>query len=212
MEAGELQREVLAESDSPSADHAEDRQLVGMMVAREPSAWQTFVNLHGRVIRARVADVAASFGCSSDSSAIDDATADVFASLLANDSAALRAFAGRSSLLTYVAIIATRCATRNFARRRYSQKNQSPLDNDEAAADVTQTDPALRLLEDEQRDRLRSLLEELPDKQREVVRLFHLEGQSYAHISQVLEMPLGSVGVTLRRAEAKLRRCMETES
>lgn len=202
----------MPESDGSSAEHAEDRQLVCRMIARDPAAWNSFINLHGRVIRARVADVAFSFGCLADTAVIDDATADVFAALLANDSAALKTFAGRSSLLTYVAIIATRCATRNFARKRYSRKNHSPLNDQDATCDETQTDPAMRIMENEQRDRINALLEELPDKQREVVRLFHLEGQSYAHISQALGMPLGSVGVTLRRAEARLRRCMEADS
>ena len=56
---------------------------------------------------------------------------------------------------------------------------------------------------------MQALLAELPEKQRDVVRLFHLEGQSYAAISDALGMPIGSVGVTLRRAEAKLREQFE---
>ena len=66
--------------------------------------------------------MARSFGFSSDCIAIDDATADVFSSLVANDIATLRAYAGRSSLVTYLAVIATRCATRNFARKRYQAR------------------------------------------------------------------------------------------
>ena len=46
-------------------------------------------------------------------------------------------------------------------------------------------------------------------KQREVVRLFHLQGHSYLEISERLKMPMGSVGITLRRAEAKIRELLE---
>jgi RNA polymerase sigma-70 factor, ECF subfamily len=193
------------------SDHAADRQLVERMLLKDAAAWQTFVSQHGRVARSRVADVAASFGYGADASAIDDATADVFASLLANDAAALRAFAGRSSLITYVAVIATRCATRNFARKRYTRNTQSTTNVIDNAAESTDSDPALKLLQAEQQVRIRTLLAELPEKQREVVRLFHLEGQSYAAISRTLGIPIGSVGVTLRRAEAKLRAHMEAD-
>ena len=85
--------------------HSDDRLLVERLVYGDAKAWSSFVEIYGRLVRARVADVASSFGRSSDESAIDDATAEVFAALLGNNAAALRAFAGRSSLRTYVAVI-----------------------------------------------------------------------------------------------------------
>lgn len=170
-----------------------------------------FVTNYGRLIRARVADVARSFGFSTDASAIDDATAEVFGSLLANDIAALRAFAGRSSLTTYLAVIATRCATRNFARMRHIANRRAKVQAAEVAAPHG-ADPSGRLLQSEIRERIHALMAELPEKQREIIRMFHFDGQSYATISQVLGMPIGSVGVTLRRAEAKLREQLEPPS
>lgn len=189
-------------------DHAEDRRLVDRLVQGDSPAWQRFLDTYVRLIRTRVADVARSFGYPSEGVAIDDATADVFSSLVANDSAALRAYAGRSSLVTYLAVIATRCSTRHFARQRWLTRHRSDLPLEEAIANST-SDPAAPLEQDETRQRVQALMAELPEKQRDVVRLFHLEGQSYATISQVLGMPIGSVGVTLRRAEAKLRERIE---
>ena len=188
--------------------HVEDRRLVDSLLARDSVAWQAFLENYGRLVRARVADVARSFGFSSDCIAIDDATADVFSSLVANDIATLRAYAGRSSLVTYLAVIATRCATRNFARKRYQARNQSNFEAVETLS-CEGSDPAGRMLRAETRQRVQALLAELPEKQRDVVRLFHLEGQSYVAISDALGMPIGSVGVTLRRAEAKLREQFE---
>jgi RNA polymerase sigma-70 factor (ECF subfamily) len=57
----------------------------------------------------------------------------------------------------------------------------------------------------EERAQLVALLGELPEKQRDVIRLFYLEGQSYSQISERLDMPMGSIGVTLKRAEARLK-------
>lgn len=156
--------------------------------------------------------MASAFGRSGDESAIDDATAEVFAALLGNDAAALRAFAGRSSLGTYVAVIATRSATRGFSRGQLAGSSTHDADLANTACDKTTEDPASELIDGEQRRELHRLLERLPQKQRHVVSLFHLQGKSYAEISQNLDMPIGSIGPTLRRAEEKLRVWLEAES
>ena len=189
--------------------NSDDRLLVERLVYGDAKAWSSFVEIYGRLVRARVADVASSFGRSSDESAIDDATAEVFAALLGNDAAALRAFAGRSSLRTYVAVIATRSATRGFARKHVVIPAADDSNLDRTAPDQTTRDPVSELIRAEQRSRLHMLLEQLPPKQRNVVSLFHLHGNSYAEISERLDIPIGSIGPTLRRAEAKLRQWME---
>ena len=63
----------------------------------------------------------------------------------------------------------------------------------------------------ESSERLRDVVQRLPEKQRDVVRLYHFEGRSYAEISSILDMPIGSIGVTLRRAEQKLREHLDPD-
>lgn len=198
-----------ARSNVTAAPHSDDRLLVERLVYGDATAWATFVETHGRLVRARVADVALSFGRSRDESAIDDATAEVFAALLGNEAAALKAFAGRSSLGTYVAVIATRSATRGFARRHAVVASADDSELARTTPDQNSKDPISELIEAEQQQQLHLLLDRLPAKQRSVVSLFHLSGNSYAEISETLEMPIGSIGPTLRRAEAKLREWME---
>ena len=184
--------------------------LVEQLVRGDSAAWQHFVETHGRLVRSRVADVASSFGKAADSSAIDDATAEVFAALLGNDAAALRAFAGRSSLSTYVAVIATRSATRGFARRHLTSAG-GDTEFAQQTSDESASDPLIELISAEQKERLRALLDRLSPKQRQLVSMFHLEGESYAEISRKLDIPLGSIGPTLRRAEAKLKGWLSDE-
>jgi RNA polymerase sigma-70 factor (ECF subfamily) len=200
-----------ASSELHAAPHGDDQSLVERLVRCDAAAWQAFIDTHGRLVRARVADVASSFGRSDDDSAIDDATAEVFAALLRNNAAALRAFAGRSSLGTYVAVIATRSATRGFARRVPVTSAIEPANVAQTACDPSIKDPACELIEAEQKHRLHCLLDRLPPKQRHVLSMFHLQEKSYAEISKDLDMPIGSIGPTLRRAEAKLRTWMEDE-
>ncbi len=198
-----------ASADVAAEPHNDDQVLVERLVRGDASAWRFFVENHGRLVRARVADVALTFGRGRDESSIDDATAEVFAALLGNNAAALRAFAGRSSLGTYVAVIATRSATRGFARSHLVSPAPGDLDSAYAKCDREATDPVSELIDEEQHEKLHELLRRLPNKQKNVVTLFHLQGQSYAEISDRLEMPIGSIGPTLRRAEAKLRSWLE---
>lgn len=184
----------------PRLQHASDRNLVARILDGDPSAWRKFVLVHQRLVRDRVADVSWAFSRGEDDAAIDDATAEVFAALVLQNAAAFRAFQGRSSLATYIAVLATRSATRFFARNRLVVPHDEPArrENHVAAA----TDQA-------HQRRIEALVDRLPPKERSVFSLFHLQGQSFAQISQKLEMQISLVGPTLRHAETQLRQWME---
>lgn len=190
--------------------HAGDCLFVARLLRSDSDAWREFVQSYGRLVRARVADVATSFGRGCDDTAVDDAVAEVFAAILNNDAAALRGYAGRSSLVTYLAVIATRSATRGFAAQTRSVGNENFEAETEALADPAAVEPIGKIILNERSERVHALLQRLPAKQREVVRLFHLESFSYQQISQIIDMPIGSIGPTLRRAEAKLKAWLES--
>ena len=193
------------------SSHRDDCLVVKRLLQGDGRAWQAFVEAYGRLVRSRVADVASSFGRGSDESAIDDAVAEVFAVLLGNDAAALRAFAGRSSLGTYVSVIATRSATRGFARKQGAIPPNTECDVTQAACERNSHDPAARLIHQEQRQRLQQLIRRLPEKQGRMMVLFHLQGRTYGEISEAMNVPMGSIGPTLRRAEAKLREWLDSD-
>ena len=56
------------------------------------------------------------------------------------------------------------------------------------------------------RDEVAQLLSGLDAWEAEVVKMYHLEGRSYQEISSHIGMPENSIGPTLSRARAKLRR------
>ncbi len=67
------------------------------------------------------------------------------------------------------------------------------------------------VLEDELRGEIDSLLKELPVKYREVVVLHYFEMLSYQEISDILQIPVTTVGVRLNRARARLRTAYESK-
>ncbi|TWU49774.1 RNA polymerase sigma factor [Rubripirellula reticaptiva] len=194
---------------SPTA-HFGDRSFVTRVVEGEAAAWRKFVMGYQSLVRSRVADVSSAFGRGEDDEAIDDATAEVFAALVSHDSAPLKAYQGRSSLATYIAVIATRSATRYFARNRLVV-HEDETDSTESNTGDGHHDHVARTINAGQQRRIQKLIDRLPPKERSVIALFHLQGQSYAQISQKLEIPIGSIGPTLRQAEKNLRQWMEEE-
>lgn len=200
---------------SAGPDSAEDfvveqeRILIDQLRRGDPQGWTALVDRYGALIRRRVGDVAQMQYGRMDWSLVDDATAEVFASLLANDQAAIRAFAGRSRLSTYLAVIATRVARREFSSlaKRHMLTNQQTDLNIETGADSA----SLRLENQEQRERLMKLLERLPPMQRKLIQLHYHQGLTYREINERHGIPLGTIGPTLRRAEQQLRTWLEND-
>jgi RNA polymerase sigma-70 factor (ECF subfamily) len=54
-------------------------------------------------------------------------------------------------------------------------------------------------------------LDTLPAKYREVVVLFYFENLSYQEISEIVQIPISTVGVRMNRARAKLAKAFNTE-
>jgi RNA polymerase sigma factor (sigma-70 family) len=85
-------------------------------------------------------------------------------------------------------------------RRRASREETAAAANDEVVADVAEAVVTL-----EERRRMRAALARLPRKQAVALVLRH-SGLSYADVAAALDLVPGSVGTTVRRAEAALRK------
>lgn len=109
----------------------------------------------------------------------------------------LRAFEGRSSLRTWIHRIAFRAAKdhRRRAHVRREVLDQAPWEGRTASAGEPNQASRLEALE-----LLEIGLSVLTLEQRMVFTSFELEGETCAHIAEVLEVPLGTVYSRLRKA------------
>lgn len=191
---------------SPSpASPEDDRRLVEACLTGSPEAWNAFVarfaglfaHVAGRTAERRGTPLAAGDR--------EDAVAEIVLECLRNEAAVLRAFAGRSSLPTYLAVVARRVTVRHLLRNlrdfRVTGGSASPP---EPAGDAGE--PPARL---ENREQIERFLTRLEPVEARLVRLHHLESRSYGEISRATGLPLGSIGPALSRARLKLRLLME---
>ena len=199
----------------------DERQLVLRLVAGDREAWIEFVDQYQRVVFARVNHVLSQCGSQAESNDIDDVVADLFASLLANNMKMLRGFEHRSTLATWLTIIAHRMSLRaaTKSKRRWKTNELDPATGATSKQSSNQSleqlpgDPAENPLDQlmnlESRSRIRLKLAMLKPADRQVIELFHFENLGYREIAMRMGMSENSVGPRLTRAQRRLKRLVE---
>lgn len=175
-----------------------DRELLDRCLSAKPRAWEDFVDRFLGLVAHVINHSAQSRGLKLTTQDVEDLAADVFLAIVVNDFAVLRRFKGDSSLATYLTVVARRVVIRELLKR----KNGHEHHEHEEAADPTFATAEQRVMDREEVERL---LEGLEGSDAEIVRLYHLQGKSYAEISAATGLPENSIGPTLSRARAKLR-------
>lgn len=128
----------------------------------------------------------------------DEAAQDVFVRLYDN----FRKFRGESRLSTWLYRVAFNGCADRLRKSRSERMDRTEL----AGMDPPSSDRPDRWLEEkETAARLRRALDELPEEFREVVILRELEGCDYAEISEILDVPIGTVESRLFRGRQKLK-------
>ena len=178
----------------------EDRQLIQECLEGLPTAWDAFVARFGGLLAFVVDRTAAQRRMSLTPADRDDLLADILLEILHHDAAVLRGFEGRSSLATYLAVVARRVAVRCLTRLAEKTYGRRPLSDGHAPA---RGDNGQAQLAD--REQVERMLSGLDETEAKLVRLHHLEARSYGEISKLTGMPLGSIGPALARARQKMK-------
>lgn len=179
-----------------------DRNLLERCLQRKARAWEDFVDrFMGLVVHVvRHSAQARSLRLSPEDQ--DDLCAEVFLAVIRDDFAVLRNFRGRSSLATYLTVVARRVVVRKLLAR----KTTSRLDEGGGEQSASVADPHANPQQQvDSREQVRQLLEVLQGTEAEVVRMYHLEGKTYPEISSATGVPENSIGPMLSRARNKMR-------
>jgi RNA polymerase sigma-70 factor (ECF subfamily) len=124
---------------------------------------------------------------------------------------ALPNFKGQSSFATWLYRILTNCFLdqRKKERNRTTVSLESALHTDEGDVERQVEDDAAspydEMLRGEQRDGVVSAISSLPDHQRAIIVMYHIEDLSYEEIAAAMDLPVGTVKSRLNRARLSLR-------
>jgi len=131
-----------------------------------------------------------------EGAAAEDVTQEVFIKVWR----ALPRFDGRASLSTWVYTIARNTSLSALRARRL----QASLSDPEVMAAAEAVDPVPSADALAERAAVLRLVDQLPTKQRQVIMLFYMAGQSHEEVATMLAMPVGTVKTLLHRARARL--------
>jgi RNA polymerase sigma-70 factor (ECF subfamily) len=180
-----------------------DRDLLKRCLSRHSGAWNDFVDRFLGLVYHVVHHTAHLRSTPLRPEDVEDLSAEVMLQIVANDYAVLRQFRGASSLATYLTVIARRICVQELARRMAAREVQPPTDADLSQVESEEAPGTSGL---ESLEEVEKLLSKLPGKEREVVRLYYIEGRGYEEISTELKLPINSIGPILSRARKKLRK------
>ena len=193
-------------------DQDPDAELLGSLRAGDEQAFVTLVRQHHDAM------VRLACGYVPSVAVAEEVVQDTWLGVLRG----IGGFEGRSSVRTWLFRILVNRARTTGARERRSVAVGDP----EPAVDPSRFDdtghwaasPERWIEEADSRldaaklaGRLRSAIDELPDRQREVVTLRDIEGLSSDEVCSVLEISEGNQRVLLHRGRSRLRQALETE-
>lgn len=176
-----------------------DRDLLKRCLSKQPGAWNDFVDRFLGLIYHVIQHTAHLRSVVLKPEDTEDLASEVLTQIIAHDYAVLRHFRGSASLSTYLTVIARRISVHELAKRAAAREVQPAAAAPEPAEEDTKATGLERLEEVER------LLNKLPGREREVVRLHYIEGRSYEEISTELNIPVNTIGPILSRARKKLR-------
>lgn len=182
-----------------------DRQLIDRCLRHEQGSWIDFVDRYAGLIYHTIHHTAHARSAALNAADVEDIAAEILLRIVDEDYAVLRRFRGQSSLPTYLTVVARRIAVKELVRRRreaslgHTAAHRASLVDDEEE----QGEPIAAA------DEVERMLQELSDREAQVVRLYHLSLLTYRQISKELGIPENTIGPILARARRKLRRAAD---
>lgn len=186
------------------AQKSADRVLLQRCLNHEPGAWNDFVDRFLGLIYHVIRHTSHLRSVPLHPEDVEDVAAEMLFQMVDNNYAMLRQFRGNSSLATYLTVIGRRICIHELVKRAPAE-TPVPADG-RRPAKTEREEPPKAQVGLESLEEVQLLLRKLPTREREVVRLFYLEGRSYEEISTELRIPINSIGPVLSRARQKMRK------
>jgi RNA polymerase sigma-70 factor (ECF subfamily) len=172
----------------------DDRSLVSRVIGGEEGAFRTLIRQHERLVAHMVGRLV------KEDADRQEICQDVFLKVYEK----LPEFGFQSKLSTWIATIAYRHAI-NHVRKHRMQFEELPDDARWTERFVDYEDPGELLEAKDETARVQQFIDLLPAQYKAILTLYHLDSMSYAEISEVMNMPEGTVKNYLFRARNLLK-------
>ncbi len=186
----------------------EERRLILACVEGDANAWNAFVERYSPFLFASIRKTLARRKGFFTPDEAESLYQDVFWELYRNDRRALASFDGRSKLTTYLWVIAYRKVIDHLRGEDSPASDASHLD-DVPDPPAPGESPLERLQTEERRASVRQALQDLPEKDRDVLLAFYFEGRSHREIARKTGLTPEAVNMAVFRGRKKLERILK---
>lgn len=185
----------------------EDSELIRKCIEGDGEAWRRFVQRYAppiawsirRFLAGRPGELVRGI-------AVEDLLQDCFLILCRDRFKVLRRFDGRSSLASYLQMIAVHRASSRLDEQARFLRSTRP--EERIPEEFSSEDPLRQLTAAEQQERFREALAKLSPRERLILNWVRGEGLSYEEVGDLLNLAPNSIGPLLGRAQARLLRIL----
>lgn len=192
----------------------DDRDIVTGCVARDPEAWDAFVNKYSRLIDISVDRRLKKYNFTLPREDMEDIRQDVMSSIW--EGGKLESVRNPESLPYWLAITSGNHAMEYLSRkRRIAPLGAVSLHDkigEEELLEILSSDRSGRadeLARGEISEKIDEAIGSLPDKEKLIIKLNILHGKKYHEIAGLLGLPNGTVSNYVKRAKVKLRNALK---
>jgi RNA polymerase sigma-70 factor (ECF subfamily) len=116
-------------------------------------------------------------------------------------------FRGDAHVSTWIWRITTNvCLSRRAKKRVLAVSLHTGEPQDDLAIPQDDSNPEELFIQQEVREHLAHLIQELPDHEAAAISLFYVDGMKYEEIAAILDVPAGTVATALHRGRERLKR------
>jgi RNA polymerase sigma-70 factor (ECF subfamily) len=184
-----------------------DRKLIDRCLGKEPGAWNDFVDRYLGLIYHVIQHAAYARSRTLSSEDVEDIAAEILLRIVDDEYAILKRFKGTSSLPTYLTVIARRICVKQLIKRQREEE----LGHTNAHRAIVEDGASGEVEAIVSADEVERMLEELPERDAEVVRLYHLKYMNYRQIAKRLGISENSIGPILAKAKKRMREAAEQQ-
>lgn len=187
-----------------------DLKLVEGCINREIIAWSQLVNKYSNLISASIKARLKKYGITVSYQDIEDIQQNILASIWEDEK--LKTIKNRKDISYWIAIVSGNAAIRYMYDKRFSEAPRTislfeKIDEKELAQLIpaTQSNTINELTRTELSKKIDTAIESLPSKEKLIIKLEILHNKKYSEISDILNIPHGTVSSYIKRAKEKLR-------
>jgi RNA polymerase sigma-70 factor (ECF subfamily) len=174
----------------------EDQQIIKRIIDGDMMAFKKLIKQNERLVSHMVAKIVA----------VDEDREEICQDVFLKVYDKLGSFNYQSKLSTWIATIAYRTSLNYLQRRKVvvGTENEEMLQQQVERLATTDT-PETKMMDQDMKTYIGSMVDQLPIQYRTVITLFHLEEMTYPEIAEITNMPTGTVKSYLFRGRKLLK-------